>query len=229
MRAGGCFAASPTSDVRMTRRNGVLFDLDGTLVDSRKDLTAAVNHARAAHALPPLSVQTVTSYIGNGSAALIERSFAGTDVPVKKPLEVFKEYYAAHCAEETTCYPDVHKALDALRRAGMKMAVVTNKPVALTRIVLRRYRLADYFDPVLGGDSLPELKPHPLPLLTVAEAWGDAPASLAMVGDNYTDVAAAASVGMPAVFLTGGFGHLRDEKPDVVCEYVRDCALFLST
>lgn len=197
---------------------GVLFDLDGTLIDSRRDLTTAVNLLRAEYQLAPLSVEAVTSLIGDGARNLVRRALARADVDLDAALARFKQHYAAHMTDETICYPGTHSTLAALRAAGLHCAVITNKPEHPTRALLAHFGLLAFFDPVIGGDTLPVLKPDPRALLHVAELWGLPPACIIMVGDHDTDITAAHRAGMRAVYLRSGFGHIRDVQPDVVLD-----------
>ena len=126
----------------------VIFDLDGTLIDSRMDLTEAINHMRGTYQLPPLSMQTVSGFIGNGARALLERSLAGTSVDVDEAFERNKEYYLSHLTVHTTCYPGVLEGIKTLAKNGHKMAVLTNKPGKSSRLILDHFGVsAD-----LGGE-----------------------------------------------------------------------------
>lgn len=197
---------------------GVLFDLDGTLIDSRRDLATAVNLLRAEYQLLPLSVETVTAFIGDGARNLVRRALADATVDIDEALPRFKQHYAAHMTDETRCYPGTHATLNTLCAAGLRCAVITNKPERATRALLEHFDLLTFFDPVIGGDTLPVMKPDPLALLHVAEQWSVAPAQLIMVGDHYTDITAAHRAGMRAVYLRSGFGVIRDEQPDVLLD-----------
>jgi len=206
-------AAPAFSSVR-----GVLFDLDGTLIDSRRDLATAVNLTRAEYHLPPLPVETVTAFIGDGARNLVRRALAGSSADPDQALPRFKQHYTAHMTDETVCYPGTHGTLAALRAAGLRCAVITNKPEHATRALLQHFGLLAFFDPVIGGDTLPVLKPDPRALLHVAARWGLPPAQLIMVGDHDTDITAAHRAGMRAVYLRSGFGVIRDEQPDVMLD-----------
>jgi phosphoglycolate phosphatase len=193
---------------------GLIFDLDGTLVDSRRDLCTAVNLTRADHGLEPLPADLVTSYVGNGAAKLVERSFRGSGIDVSAALSQYKAHYAEHLADETTCYPGVQATLRQLYSAGIRCAVVTNKPEDATREILRHFSLDAVCDPIIGGDSTPYLKPDPTALMEITNAWQLPCAAIAMVGDNWTDLEAGERAGMPTVFARYGFGDPRDHRPD---------------
>jgi len=201
---------------------GLLFDLDGTLIDTRRDLTTGVNLMRAELDLPPLSVESVTSHVGNGARKMLERSLAGINADIDKALARFKHHYAQHLVDETLCYPDVVETLRKLKAAAVKCAVITNKPEAPTRQILHHLGLDAYFDPVIGGDTTPFLKPDPHALLQVAEKWMLQPDELLMVGDNYTDIVAAHRASMKVVFLTSGFGTKGDGEPDYIVRGFRE-------
>lgn len=198
---------------------GVLFDLDGTLIDSRQDLATAVNLLRAEYGAAPLSLETVTSFIGDGARNLVRRALADLpDIDVDVALPRFKQLYAAHMTDATQCYPGTHATLEAVRAAGIRCAVITNKPEAATRSLLAHFALLPLMDMVIGGDTLPVMKPDPQALLYVAASWQLQPSQLIMVGDHYTDISAAHRAGMRAVYLRSGFGTIRDDQPDVILD-----------
>ncbi|MCX7846634.1 MAG: phosphoglycolate phosphatase [bacterium] len=200
---------------------GVLFDLDGTLIDSRADLTTAVNLLRADYGAAPLPVETVTAFVGDGARNLVRRALADlAHVDIDVALPRFKQHYAAHLTDATRCYPGTHETLAALCAAGLRCALITNKPEAATRALLAHFDLLRFLDPVIGGDTLPVMKPDPQALWHVAASWQLLPRQLLMVGDHYTDISAAHRAGMHAVYLRSGFGTLRDEQPDVILDNI---------
>lgn len=199
---------------------GVLFDLDGTLVDSRRDLTTAVNCMRRSFNLPPLPFDLVTSFIGNGARKLVERSLHGTDIDIDAGLACFKSYYDQHLADETTCYPGVPETLGRLKEHCIKCAIITNKPEAPARAVLAALAIDSYFDPVIGGDTFPYLKPDPYALTRIIEQWNLDPASVLMVGDHMTDIAAAHNAGIQSVYITSGYGRMGEHTPDIQLETI---------
>jgi len=197
---------------------GVLFDLDGTLIDSRRDLATAVNLLRADAQCAPLPLDTITSFIGDGARNLVRRALADTHADVDTALPRFKQHYAAHMTDETSCYPGTHDTLALLHAASVRCAVITNKPERATRDLLAHFALMQYCDPVIGGDTLPVMKPDPHALLHVAQHWQLPPGAVIMVGDHDTDITAAHRAGMRAVYLRSGFGVIRDEQPDVLLD-----------
>ena len=142
----------------------LMFDLDGTLIDSRRDICTAVNLLRANYDLPPLSIETVTSYVGDGIDKLVERSLRGYPVNIEKATRECAEYYRRHLHDETTLYPGVFDGLQRLHKAGYLLALISNKPAAACREILQHFKVAMLFAVVLGGGDTKHLKPHPEPL-----------------------------------------------------------------
>jgi phosphoglycolate phosphatase len=186
----------------------VIFDLDGTLVDSVGDIHAAVARTLEDEGAEPLPVTKVRSFIGNGIPVLVARVMEARGEPAdpKRHAELlmrFMEHYAAASAELTTVFPGVRTALDELVAAGSRLGVCTNKPAALSRDILATLSLDDAFEVVIGGDTLPERKPHPEPLLAAVRALGDKPA--VYVGDSEVDAETSAAAGLPFVLFTEGY------------------------
>jgi phosphoglycolate phosphatase len=189
----------------------VLFDLDGTLVDSAEDLRHALNLLLSDEGLRALSTEEVKGMIGDGVLKLVERALAATGAdPSKAPalLPRFLSFYEGNAAAHTRAYPDAVEALQALAAAGLRVAVVTNKPYAATLEILEALGLARFFGAVVGGDTLPQRKPDPAPLLLAAERLGVRPDESLMVGDNHHDVRAARAAGMRVFAVTYGYSHV---------------------
>jgi phosphoglycolate phosphatase len=190
--------------------SGVIFDLDGTLVDSAGDLQAALNRLLREHGLSLLDLAAVKMMVGDGVAKLVERAFVATGgniVSLNVLTARFLEFYEGNATERTTAYPGVHDTLSELLDAGLTLGVVTNKPYAATMEILEVLKLSRFFVAVVGGDSAPQRKPHPDPIL---KAMADArlrPAETIMVGDNYHDVEAAHAAGLSAIMVTYGYSH----------------------
>lgn len=190
--------------------SGVVFDLDGTLVDSAGDLQAALNQLLREYNLPALDLAAVKLMIGDGVAKLVERAFVATGgdlVSLNIATARFLQFYEGNATERTMAYPGVHETLSELLAAGFTMGVVTNKPYAATMEILEALKLSRFFVTVVGGDSAPRRKPHPDPIL---KALADAklrPADTIMVGDNYHDVEAAHAAGLSAIMVTYGYSH----------------------
>ena len=184
----------------------VVFDLDGTLIDSDPDIRAALNRVLAADGFAPLSGPEVQSMIGDGAKVLLDRGFAARGGQAEpRHLEAFLIDYEANSAVETVAFPGIAAALETLSLAGHRLGVCTNKPVAAARAVLAALGLETYFDVVTGGDSTPFRKPDPRHLAaTLAELGaGD---NAVMIGDHVNDINAAAGLGVPSIFVSWGYG-----------------------
>ncbi|HVY62157.1 MAG TPA: HAD-IA family hydrolase [Planctomycetota bacterium] len=196
----------------------VLFDLDGTLVDSSEDLAAAVNHARAGLGLGPLSTERVRGHIGDGMPVLLARSLPDPAL-VPRAIELFRPYYAAHLLDRTRAYEGAEAALDALAAAGVPLGVVTNKPGAFTRQILERTGLARFFGAaVVGSDDGFGKKPERGPFdAALARLGGPPPERALMVGDGRNDVLGPRGIGMASCGVGWGIGdpaELRALRPD---------------
>ncbi len=202
----------------MKKIKGIIFDLDGTLIDSRKDLAISMNLTLKDFNLEKLDFETLVSFIGNGTRKFVERSFKNTKIDINKALSIYKNHYSEHLADETFCYSGVNELLQKLKDFSVKCSIITNKHEEATLDILKILKINSFFDIILGGDSIPYLKPSPEPLLYVAEKWRSKPEELLMVGDNWTDVAAARNAGIKSVYVNFGFGNLKNEKPDFTVE-----------
>lgn len=192
----------------------IIFDLDGTLIDSRADLCAAINRMRHDYGLPPLDLDTVSSFIGNGARKLVERSLRDTNTDIPEALASFRNHYEAHLHDQTTLYDGVRDGLPALRAAGWTLAVSSNKPGDWCRRIVRHFGLADWIETVLGGGDTDALKPDPAPLLAIMQRHRASASRTYMVGDHETDLEAARRAGVRSVFVTYGIGHPGEESPD---------------
>jgi phosphoglycolate phosphatase len=188
----------------------ITFDLDGTLVDSAEDLRAALNKLLGELSLRPIEANEIKGMIGDGVLKLVERALVATNGDPEQRdflLPRFLALYQANPAALTRCYPGVLETLDALRRKGFRLAVVTNKPVFATKKILEALSLAEFFPVVVGGDSLPQRKPDPAQLLEAAQQLGVNVDQTLMVGDNIHDVEAAHAAGMRCIAVTYGYHH----------------------
>lgn len=209
---------------------GVAFDLDGTLVDSAPGLTAAVDNALYALELPMAGEARVITWIGNGADVLMERALTWArqeratlrasqgkpsvdhdDIPQAEQLTVlrklFDRYYAEVAEEGSFLFPTVADTLGALHAKGLPLALVTNKPTPFVAPILDALDIGKYFTVVIGGDDVKNKKPHPDPLLLVAEKLGLAPAELLFVGDSRNDIQAAKAAGCYSIGLTYGYNY----------------------
>ncbi|HSA17678.1 MAG TPA: HAD-IA family hydrolase [Kiritimatiellia bacterium] len=185
----------------------LMLDLDGTLLDTRHDLATAVNAVRAGYGLRPLSVGTVTRYVGDGLAELVQRALPGRDDDWPEAVERCRRLYRRHMLDRTAPYPGVIAGLRRLKKAGYRLALVSNKPAAACRRLLRHFGLARLFDRIAGGDSTERRKPHPEPLRVTMRALGFRPAASWMIGDHRTDLETARRAGVRSVFLSRGMGR----------------------
>ena len=202
----------------------VVFDLDGTLVDSKQDLALSVNAVRGEMGLSPLPLDLIASYIGHGATELVRRALGtlGSSENVEKGLAFFLSYYREHMLDHTTPYPGVPEALEKLR--SHKLAVLTNKPVIFSREMLTRLGFAPYFAFVYGGNSFPQKKPDPVGLHKMMEDLAISAAQTIMVGDSDTDVLTGRNARVWTCGVTYGFGAetLEQAPPDFVIDDLRE-------
>ena len=190
----------------------IIFDLDGTLIDSAPDLCHAANRMLAElYGAGPIPVETFATFIGQGLPKQLQRSlrYAGIDNPSEKEfqraLETFKKYYGEEPANRTIVFDGVREALDTLQERGAKLAVCTNKSEDLAWQALEGLNMAQYFDALVGGETLPVRKPHPEPLHECARRLGEEAGPVFYVGDSETDEEAAHAAGYPLILYTGGY------------------------
>jgi phosphoglycolate phosphatase len=184
----------------------LVFDLDGTLVDSQRDLADAVNATRAWMGLGPLPPVTVAQYVGNGAPVLVQRALpdAGQE-DWSRGLKYFLEYYRDHMLDSTVLYPGVREALDQLHAEHIPLAVLTNKPIRFTLQMLEGLGIDLHFFRVYGGNSFPEKKPDPAGLNALVAESGADRARTIMVGDSSVDVDTARNAGVQACGVRWGF------------------------
>lgn len=222
-------AAEPFFATRLPRL--VMFDLDGTLVDSVPDLTAAVDSMLASFGRPPAGIEKVRQWIGNGARVLVRRALAGSiehdgigEEETEAALALFMEAYAdSHALTEV--YPGVVDTLKWLKRNGVEMALITNKSERFVAPLLDEMKLGRYFRWIIGGDTLPQQKPDPAALLFVMKMAGIEPEDALFVGDSRNDVLAAKAAGVRCAALTYGYNHGRpiaEEAPTLVIDNLRD-------
>ena len=192
----------------------VIYDLDGTLIDSSYDLAAAVNAARIEFNLEPLSVTEVMNHLGGGAENLVRKSFAGAEVDLVEALQFFKRSYADNTLVKTTLYPQVAATVRRLHEKRIMQAVATNKPLYHSEKILSGLNLASFFTHIVGGDSGLGLKPDPAALLAIAGDNNVSVEECLMVGDNHTDLEAALNCGMKSVFCSFGLGSKAGFTPD---------------
>lgn len=189
-------------------RQLLIFDLDGTLVDSRADLAAGINQMRAHYRLPPLDLDTVTGFIGEGVRKLVERSLADAEaIDVDEALALNRRFYAERMLDQTALYPEVEAGLRRLADAGHALAVLSNKPGDPSREILRHLGVDHLFVRILGGGDLPNLKPAPDGIVALMDQTAIPASRTWMIGDHHTDLEAAHNAGVRSGFVTYGIGH----------------------
>ena len=211
------------------RFSAVLFDLDGTLLDTVPDLTDAVNGMRSDQNLSALRLETVAGYVGKGTRNLVARSLAHgspqngatpTEPQIDEARTRFNRHYHRVNGNKSLPYPGAMAGLQAFRDLGLKMAVVTNKPTEFTLPLLERLDLARFFDAVVCGDTCAQKKPHPMPLLHACALMRANPSNALFVGDSIHDVAAARAANMAVLAVPYGYNEgkgVRDlEADDIV-------------
>ncbi|HLN23939.1 MAG TPA: phosphoglycolate phosphatase [Patescibacteria group bacterium] len=195
-----------------SRPAAIVFDLDGTLVDSLPDMLRAMNGLLADLGRRAARPDEIRGWVGDGARVLVEHGLAATgglpDQPVAELVARYIDHYRGHAAHETRLYPGVRETLEGLKAAGHRLAVCTNKPYALAVEVLEGLELSDLFVAVLGGDSVAVKKPDPGHLRATLAAMGAAEGRALMVGDSSNDVAAARGAGVPVVAVSFGYARI---------------------
>jgi phosphoglycolate phosphatase len=184
----------------------LIFDLDGTLIDSERDLVESTNATLRHLGRPELPVATVSGYIGHGAAKLVARALGpGADGQLReRALQFFLRYYEEHKLVHTRAYAGVPEALQTL--SHMPMAVLTNKPERISTLILEELGIAKYFRAIYGGDSLSAKKPDPTGVEKILEQFGVLPRNALFIGDSEVDVQTARNAGMPVAIVNYGFG-----------------------
>jgi phosphoglycolate phosphatase len=209
----------------------LIFDLDGTLVDSRLDLANAINAMRSHLGMSLLTNERVYTYVGNGAQVLVRRSLGdrAAETEFQKALAFFLQDYGAHCLDYTTLYPGVRESLDRCRGAGKRMAVLTNKPTEMSRRILEGLGVAGHFFEIFGGNSFEQKKPDPIGVETLMREAGVDRARTMMIGDSSVDVATARNAGIACCGVTYGFQpeSLADPAPDLLVDRMEQFADWL--
>lgn len=206
----------------------LVFDLDGTLIDSALDLALSVNAACTEIGYPELEHEEIYSFVGNGAPILIRRSL-GDDAPeaaVDQALHIFLQYYGEHMLDNTALYPGVGESLDAFREAGMKMAILTNKPEKFSRRIIDGLELTDYFFQIFGGDTFDEKKPDPEGICRLMDEADVESERTLMVGDSSVDILTAVNSGAKSCGVTYGLRpeSLKDPIPDFLVDAMPELA-----
>ena len=206
----------------------LIFDLDGTLIDSRLDLAGSVNAMRCYMQMAPIDNELVYSYVGNGAPVLMRRALGpeASDADVARALDFFIRYYSQHCLDNTALYPGVREALDLFRERGARMAVLTNKPVRISGQIVRGLGLGDHFFRIYGGNSFEQKKPDPIGIETLLGETGLTRDRAVMVGDSAVDIRTARNAGIQSCGVLYGFQPetLLDDPPDILVDDLRQLA-----
>lgn len=209
--------------------HALIFDLDGTLIDSKRDLIHSVNAMLREMRRPELPEELIAGYVGHGAPQLVARALgeSASEAERKSGLQFFLGYYEEHKMDTTRAYPGVQETLEEL--AAMPMAVLTNKPVRISGRILDSLGLSRFFRVVYGGNSFETKKPDPLGAKTILSEFGRAPQEVLVIGDSEVDVQTARNAGTCAAFASYGFGvYDRAAFPaDAYLDRFSDLALLL--
>ena len=225
--------------MKFTNKEVILFDLDGTLIDSAPDLAVAINHMLESIAHPTFSEDTIRSWVGNGAAVLVKRALSGASEIdenldnrlFEQSLQTFLTFYKDNLCINTQLYPSVRACLKILKAREYRLAIVTNKPYEFIVPILTALELDGVFAMLLGGDSLPKRKPDPLPLLHVCQELNVSVEQCLMVGDSKNDILAAKAANMDSIGLTYGYNYGEDiglHNPEAVFDDFSDIVAALS-
>lgn len=213
--------------MKFKNKQVIIFDLDGTLIDSAPDLALAINHMLTTLGRETFSDDLIRSWVGNGAQVIVKRGLSGKadfdenlDPELfEKALDIFLSFYAKNLCVDTVTYANVRSTLKILKAQGYRLVIVTNKPFDFIEPILEGLELTGLFELLLGGDSLVEKKPSPLPLLHVCEKLSVKAEQCVMVGDSKNDILAANAADMQSIGLTYGYNYGEDigeHNPDVV-------------
>jgi phosphoglycolate phosphatase len=215
--------------LKFDHKKAILFDLDGTLIDSVPDLASAVNLMLQKLDRDTFSEDTIRYWVGNGAQVLVKRALSGQteidesldSVLFEKALDIFLTLYADKLCEDTMPYPNVSNTLHTLKGSGYRLVIVTNKPYDFVAPILKGLKLDMLFEFWLGGDSLEKKKPDPLPLLHACEKLNLTVEQCVMVGDSRNDLLAAKAAGMQSIGVSYGYNYGEDihiYEPDLVVD-----------
>jgi phosphoglycolate phosphatase len=202
----------------MHKIKAIIFDLDGTLIDSVTDLANSVNYSLAKIGLKTHTREEIKSFVGDGVQKLITRSLGWAHLEkFDEAFGVFIDHYDLHCTDNTVLYPGVATVLKELSEI-YSLGVLTNKSHKFSVKILAALGILAYFKEVLGGDSLPVKKPDPAGIFYLAEKWDLTPDQMIMVGDHVTDIEVGSRAGCKTVFINGGIGETRGLIPDIIID-----------
>lgn len=204
--------------LKFTNKEVLIFDLDGTLIDSVPDLALSINQMLTSLNRETFPVDTIRSWVGNGALVLTQRALSG-DIAINTELEpalveealtVFLKYYEQNVCVDTSLYPNVQRSLQTLHEQGFRLVIVTNKPEQFVRPILKTLGLNHLFEMVVGGDSLPKRKPDPMQIEHVCSTLQVDASKCVMIGDSKNDIYAATAANMESIGLSYGYNHGED-------------------
>ena len=216
-----------------TDKELILFDLDGTLIDSALDLALSVNFMLRSVNHNEFSEEIIDSWVGNGAQTLVKRALSGSKTVDEnidgnlfdKSLSIFLEYYKNNLCVKTTPYPNVKATLQTLKNDGYKLAIITNKPFDFIEPILQQLELDNLFELCIGGDSLAEKKPSPLPLQYMCKKFNIKPRNTLMIGDSKNDILAAKAANIQSIAVSYGYNYgedIRVYEPDYTIDNFAD-------
>ena len=206
----------------MSQIKAIIFDLDGTLIDSVADLANSVNFTLGKLDLPLHTTEEIKSFVGDGVQKLIKRSLGQPHMEkFEAAFAIFMGHYEQHCTDNTVLYPKVAETISFLAEK-YSLAVLTNKSAKFSHKILTALKIESYFKEVLGGDSLSTKKPDPEGIFYLADKWVLTPDQMIMVGDHVTDIEVGQRAGCKTVFIEGGIGEKRGLTPDLVIQSITE-------
>ena len=215
--------------MQLTDKKLLIFDLDGTLINSALDLALAVNYMLERLQRETFDEDIIHGWVGNGALTLVKRALLGKrelddsldEDYIQKALKIFLDYYENNLCNATLPYPNVIQTLETLKSKDYTLAIVTNKPFKFVAPILKGLQMDGLFSEILGGDSLNQKKPHPMPLLNVCETLNFSIESSVMIGDSKNDILAANACGMDSVGVTYGYNYGEEigvHKPSIIID-----------
>ncbi|BBB32103.1 phosphoglycolate phosphatase [Thermotomaculum hydrothermale] len=189
-----------------------IFDLDGTLVDSLDDLVLSANETRKLYKLPPLSKDTISSFVGDGLVLFVERLFQDSKVDIEDAISNFKKKYFIHLTDNTRFYEGTIECIKKLKDANFVVGILSNKTERLSKLVVEQLGQKELFDFIYGGDSFPEKKPSPLPILKILKKFNGDKESSFMIGDSCNDILSGQKAGIKTIAVTYGFNGVKHLK-----------------
>jgi len=212
--------------VEIRNKDTFLFDLDGTIIDSSKDIAVAVNYALTQLGFPALPEEEIVKHVGYGGKKLMEGVLKTQDEElINEGVKLFREYYFSHPAVYTTLYPYVYETLQHLKKRGKKLAVVTNKYQDISELIIQKIGIAHFIDIIVGGDTTSSKKPDKEPVLFALKQLGSHPQEAVMIGDSEADIQAGKGAGVKTVLVTYGFGDVEKAltfQPDLVIQSIKE-------